>query len=337
MLSTEPEQVQEEEVAIPEELNRPLIIKTRNLTKVFAGETAVNAIDLDVPEGCIFGFIGPSGSGKTTTVRLLMGLYEPDDGEVSVMGQRPDHFSRQDRERLGYLPQLFVLYPELTVWENMNFAASLYGVSFWRTKLLNQLLDLVELREDKHKLVRDISGGMQRRLSLAATLIHDPELVFLDEPTAGIDPILRKKFWDYFKQLQTKGHTLFITTQYVGEAAYCDFVGVMSEGKLLSVNTPQDLRREAYGGDIIKLGSTDRLDYNFREEVRNLPDLKSQILNATDYELQLLVGDAATATPYLVEYFRDRHKGVNSVEHFLPSFDDVFVKLIEKHRNSDNG
>jgi len=254
-----------------------------------------------------------------------------------VMGQRPDHFSRQDRERLGYLPQLFVLYPELTVWENMNFAASLYGVSFWRTKLLNQLLDLVELREDKHKLVRDISGGMQRRLSLAATLIHDPELVFLDEPTAGIDPILRKKFWDYFKQLQTKGHTLFITTQYVGEAAYCDFVGVMSEGKLLSVNTPEDLRREAYGGDIIKLGSTDRLDYNFREEVRNLPDLKSQILNATDYELQLLVGDAATATPYLVEYFRDRHKGVNSVEHFLPSFDDVFVKLIEKHRNSDNG
>ena len=111
----------------------------------------------------------------------------------------------------------------------------------------------------------------------------------------------------------------------------------MSEGKLLSVNTPEDLRREAYGGDIIKLGSTDRLDYNFREEVRNLPDLKSQILNATDYELQLLVGDAATATPYLVEYFRDRHKGVNSVEHFLPSFDDVFVKLIEKHRNSDNG
>src|ERR1051325_5690723 len=273
MLSTETEQVQE--VDIPAELDRPLIIKTRNLTKVFSGETAVNAIDLDVPEGCIFGFIGPSGSGKTTTVRLLMGLYEPDDGEVSVMGQRPDHFSRQDRERLGYLPQLFVLYPELTVWENMNFAASLYGVRFWRTGLLNQLLDLVELREDKHKLVRDISGGMQRRLSLAATLIHDPDLVFLDEPTAGIDPILRKKFWDYFKQLQSKGHTLFITTQYVGEAAYCDFVGVMSEGKLLSVNTPEGLRREAYGGDIIKLGSTDRLDYNFREEVRNLPDLKS--------------------------------------------------------------
>jgi ABC-2 type transport system ATP-binding protein len=219
----------------------------------------------------------------------------------------------------------------------MNFAASLYGVPFMRTKRLNELLDLVELREDKHKLVRNISGGMQRRLSLAATLIHDPDLVFLDEPTAGIDPILRKKFWDYFKVLQSKGHTLFITTQYVGEAGYCDFVGVMSDGKLLTVNTPDGLRHEAYGGDIIKLGSTDRIDYAFREEIRQLPELQSKIVNATDYEVQLLVDDAATATPYLVEYFRDRRKEINLVEQYLPSYDDVFVKLIEKHRGDNNG
>jgi len=324
---------QAQDYELPKELERPQIIKTHELTKVFSGETAVNAIDLEVPEGCIFGFIGPSGSGKTTTVRLLMGLYEPDGGEASVLGTRPDHFSRQDRERIGYLPQLFVLYPDLTVWENMNFAASLYGVGFWRAKRLNELLDLVELREDKHKLVRNISGGMQRRLSLAATLIHDPDLVFLDEPTAVIDPILRMKFWDYFKQLQSKGHTLFVTTQYVGEAGYCDLVGVMSEGRLLSVDSPEGLRREAYGGDIIKLGSTERIDYDFRREVQELPDLKSKSVNATDYELQLLVGDAATATPYLVEYFRDRRKEVNAVEQYLPSYDDVFVKLIEKHRD----
>lgn len=328
---------QEQELDIPPELERPQIIRTRELTKVFGGETAVNAITMDVPEGSTFGFIGPSGSGKTTTIRLLMGLYEPDAGEVTVLGAKPAQFSRHDRERIGYLPQLFVLYPDLTVWENMHFAASLYGVPFVRAKRLNELLDLVELREDKHKLVRNTSGGMQRRLSLAATLIHDPDLVFLDEPTAGIDPILRKKFWDYFKVLQSKGHTLFITTQYVGEASYCDFVGVMSEGKLLTVNTPEGLRREAYGGDIIKLGSTDRMDYAFREEVRQLPKLKSKIINATDYEVQLLVDDAATATPYLVEYFRDRRKEINLVEQFLPSYDDVFVKLIEKHRDENNG
>lgn len=322
---------------IPDMPERPMAIRARELTKSFGGEIAVNKITMDVPEGAVFGFIGPSGSGKTTTVRLLMGLHEPDSGEVTVLGEQPSKFTRRERERIGYLPQLFVLYPDLTVWENMNFAASLYGVSFWRTKLLNRLLDLVELREDKHKLVRNISGGMQRRLSLAATLTHNPDLVFLDEPTAGIDPILRKKFWDYFKELQTNGHTLFVTTQYVGEAAYCDFVGVMSEGYLLTVNTPDELRREAYGGDIVKLGSTERIDYTLRQEIQNLPDLKSSILNATDYELQLLVADAATATPYLVEYFRNRRKSVDSVETFLPSFDDVFVKLIEKHRSRDNG
>jgi ABC-2 type transport system ATP-binding protein len=319
-------------VQVPQELERPQVIQTRELTKVFVGETAVDAITMDVPEGCVFGFIGPSGSGKTTTVRLLMGLFKPDAGEATVLGHRPAEFSRRDRERIGYLPQLFVLYPDLTVWENMNFAASLYGVPFLRSKRLHELLDLVELREDKHKLVRNISGGMQRRLSLASTLIHNPDLVFLDEPTAGIDPILRKKFWDYFKVLQTNGHTLFVTTQYVGEAAYCDFVGVMSEGKLVTVNTPEGLRREAYGGDIIKLGSTERIDYNFRSEVQDLPKLKTKIINATDYELQLLVDDAATATPYLVEYFADRRKSVNS----LPSFDEVFVRLIEKHRNNGN-
>jgi ABC-2 type transport system ATP-binding protein len=323
-------------VQVPQELERPQVIQTRELTKVFVGETAVDAITMDVPEGCVFGFIGPSGSGKTTTVRLLMGLFKPDAGEATVLGHRPAEFSRRDRERIGYLPQLFVLYPDLTVWENMNFAASLYGVPFLRSKRLHELLDLVELREDKHKLVRNISGGMQRRLSLASTLIHNPDLVFLDEPTAGIDPILRKKFWDYFKVLQTNGHTLFVTTQYVGEAAYCDFVGVMSEGKLVAVNTPEGLRREAYGGDIIKLGSTERIDYNFRSEVQDLPKLKTKIINATDYELQLLVDDAATATPYLVEYFADRRKSVNSVENYLPSFDEVFVRLIEKHRNNGN-
>ena len=330
-----PERTQEYD--IPEEMARPLSIKTRDLTKSFNGEVAVNKINMDVPEGAVFGFIGPSGSGKTTTIRLLMGLYVPDSGEVSVLGVPPAKFSRHEREKIGYLPQLFVLYPDLTIWENMNFAASLYGVPFLRTKRLNALLDLVELRGDKHKLVRNISGGMQRRLSLAATLIHDPDLVFLDEPTAGIDPILRKKFWDYFKVLQEKGHTLFVTTQYVGEAAYCDFVGVMSEGRLLSVNTPEGLRREAYGGDIVKVGSTERIDYNFRKEIQDLPDLKSKILNATDYELQILVDDAATATPYLVEYFRDRRKSINSIEAFYPSYDDVFVKLIEKHRDEING
>ncbi|MGW8251114.1 MAG: ABC transporter ATP-binding protein [Anaerolineales bacterium] len=196
-----------------------VIIRAEDLTKKFGDLVAVQDVSFEIDSGITFGFIGPSGCGKTTTIRLLTGVYKPDNGKASVFGVDPRAFTRHDKEAIGYLPQLFVLYPDLTVWENMNFAASLYGVSFNRATRLMELLDFVELTDHRKKLVRELSGGMRRRLSLAASLVHDPKLLFLDEPTAGIDPILRRKFWQYFRILQDQGHTLFITTQYVGEAA----------------------------------------------------------------------------------------------------------------------
>jgi len=202
---------------------------------------------MQVPRGTIFVLLVPSGCGKTPPVRFLTGFFKPTSATLSVLGKNPSDFSNSDREKMGYLIQQFVLYPELTVWENLNFAASFYGVGIFRRRRLNKLLDFVELAGDKNKLARDLSGGMKRRLSLAAALVHKPELLFLDEPTAGIDPLLRRKFWDYFKELQADGHTLFITTQYVGEAAYCDLVGVMYGGRLLMIETPDGLRRKAYG------------------------------------------------------------------------------------------
>src|SRR5512143_3902094 len=165
------------------------VISAKNLTKKFGDETAVQDVSFHVPRASIFGFIGPSGSGKTTTVRLLTGVYTPSDGQVMVFDRNPAKFSQRERARIGYMPQLFVLYPNLTVWENLNFAASLYGMSLFRGKRLQRALTFVELDEHRSKLARNISGGMLRRLSLAATLVHDPELLFLDEPTAGIDPV----------------------------------------------------------------------------------------------------------------------------------------------------
>src|SRR6185503_20393399 len=164
------------------------VVVTKDLTKKFGEQTAVDSLNMYVPKGSIFGFIGPSGCGKTTTVRLLAGIHEPTSGEAIVLGKNPVHFSDSDKEKIGYLIQQFVLYPDLTVWENLNFAASFYGVGLFRRRRLNKLLDFVELAGDKNKLARDLSGGMKRRLSLAATLVHNPELLFLDEPTAGIDP-----------------------------------------------------------------------------------------------------------------------------------------------------
>lgn len=308
------------------------VVEAHQLTKKFGESIAVDALSMQVPRGTIFGFIGPSGCGKTTTVRLLTGIYPPTSGQVKVLEKNPVHFSRSDREKIGYLIQHFVLYPELTVWENLNFAASFYGVNPFNRGRLRKLLDFVELRNDSDKRAGQLSGGMQRRLSLAATLAHNPELLFLDEPTAGIDPILRRKFWDYFKELQNQGRTLFITTQYVGEAAYCDLVGVMYEGKLLMVETPDNLRRRAFGGDIISIRTTEEIRHSNREQIENLPFVRGKVHVISDQELDVVVDDASTSIPLLMENLNQQRFNTESIEQKSVPFDDVFVRLIEKEK-----
>lgn len=297
---------------------------------MFGDEAAVDALTMWVPRGTIFGFIGPSGCGKTTTVRLLTGIHKPTSGQVTVIGKNPTEFTKSDQEKIGYLLQGFVLYPELTVWENLNFAASFYGVSLFRHKRLNKLLEFVELKEDKGKLAGALSGGMKRRLSLAATLVHNPELLFLDEPTAGIDPILRRKFWDYFKELQAEGHTLFITTQYVGEAAYCDLVGVMHEGRLLMVETPDELRKKAYGGEIVAIKTAEVIRYDTRKNLERLPFVRGPVKVVSDQEIEVIVDEASTAIPELIDAFKGEKRTLETIEEVSPPFDDVFVRLIEK-------
>jgi ABC-2 type transport system ATP-binding protein len=306
------------------------VVLTKDLTKKFGEQTAVDSLNMYVPRGAIFGFIGPSGCGKTTTVRLLTGIHEPTSGEARVLGKNPVHFSDSDREKIGYLIQQFVLYPELTVWENINFAASFYGVNPFRRKHLHKLLEFVELGEDRRKLAGNLSGGMKRRLSLAATLVHNPELLFLDEPTAGIDPILRRKFWDYFKELQTQGHTLFITTQYVGEAAYCDLVGVMYEGRLLMVDTPEGLRKKAFGGELVRIRATEGIRFEHRRQLEELPFTRGKVKIVGDQEVEMIVDEASTAIPLLVEWAQAKRLTLETIEEKSPLFDDVFVKIIEK-------
>jgi len=312
-----------------------IVIRTKGLGKQFGSETAVKDVTLYVPKGKIFGFIGPSGSGKTTTIRMLTGYYAPTAGEVTVFGKPPSKFSQSMRARIGYMPQLFVLYPNLSVWEDLNFAASIYGMNFRRSKKLNDALDFVELREHKHKLARDISGGMQRRLSLAATLVHEPELIFLDEPTAGIDPVLRTRIWDRFNFLRDSGRTLFVTTQYVSEAAYCDLVGVMGGGTLLMVDTPHGLRYRAFGGDIVDLRITDQVEYVLMRQLEELPVVRGRVRRTSDTSVRLIVNEASTAVPELLEWCRGRSLPVESIEEYQPPFDDVFVELVKRERGDD--
>lgn len=305
------------------------VVEAENLTKMFGEDVAVQSLNLQLPRGTIFGFVGPSGCGKTTTIRMLTGFYKPTSGTLSVLGKTPTGFSKSDREKIGYLTQQFVLYPDLTVWENLNFAASFYGLGIFRRKRLNKLLDFVELTADKSKLARDLSGGMKRRLSLAAALVHNPELVFLDEPTAGIDPLLRRKFWDYFKKLQVEGNTLFITTQYVGEAAYCDLVGVMYEGRLLAIMTPDDLRKKAYGGDVIGIRTIEEIKFEHRQQLESMPFVRGKVRIINDREVEIIVEDVATAISLLLEWSQAQKLTVAMMDQKSPSFDDVFIRLIE--------
>ena len=304
------------------------VISARHLTKKFGGEAAVQDVSFEVPRGSIFGFIGPSGSGKTTTVRLLTGVYTPTEGEVVVLDRNPARFSQGERAHLGYMPQLFVLYPTLTVLENLNFAASLYGMSLFRGKRLKEALKFVELYEHRSKLARNISGGMLRRLSLAATLVHDPQLLFLDEPTAGIDPVLRRKFWDHFRELKSQGRTIFITTQYVSEADNCDLVGVQNNGKLLLVDTPRGIRHYAYGGDMVDFRTTQPFDFQSEASLRSLPFVRAKTVRKDSSCMRIVVDQASTSTPELMALAQQQNIQVQAVEEYTPSFEDVFVELV---------
>jgi ABC-2 type transport system ATP-binding protein len=315
-----------------------VMIRSEHVDLAFSENVGVFDLTFEVPAGAIFGLIGPSGCGKTTTVRLLTGLYKPDRGSLGVLGRVPSTFSTRTRERIGYMPQHFVLYPNLTVWENLNFVASLYGMGYFsRRKRLEWVLDFVELSDARSRLGSQLSGGMQRRLELACTLAHSPLLIFADEPTAGVDPVLRGKFWDHFRQLRDQGRTLFVTTQYVGEAAYCDLVGVMRDGRLLHVDTPDNLRRKVFGGEVIQLivDAPHALDaaqiFQRHPAVNDVRRSRSQ-----PGLLYLYVDDAAAALPVVINVLGDYPDiTVQQADKYVPPFDDVFIQLMQQAEHAN--
>jgi ABC-2 type transport system ATP-binding protein len=294
------------------------------------GETdVVKDVSFEVERGQIFGIVGPSGSGKTTTIRMLLGVLRPTTGDLQVLGRRPGTFRRRDRERIGYMPQLFVLFPELSVMENLHFAASIYGVGWFRRgKRMRAVLDFVELWDARSRPAGLLSGGMKRRLELAATLIHDPELIVLDEPTAGSDPVLRAKFWDHFRQLRDEGRTIIATTQYVTESEYCDRVAVLKDGGLLAIGTPDEIRREALGGEAVIVSGSD-LDRRAVAALRAVDGVK-RVRRLDDDRLEVTVEDAGRTVPELTEALRAADVDLAEVEAQYPTFDDVFVRLMEK-------
>ncbi len=310
------------------------VVHASELTKVYGEQRAVDGLDLDITRGSIVGLVGPSGSGKTTTVRMMTGAQRPTSGKVTVFGQPPAEFGPRERARLGYMPQLNALYPNLSIAENLKFVASIYGVALrHRRSRLRDALSFVDLTEHRRKLLRDSSGGMQRRVALAATLLHEPDLLFLDEPTAGIDPVLRRKFWERFAELKRSGRTLCVTTQYVGEAAYCDVVAVLAEGQLVAADTPDGLRRTAFGGELVDVVVTDPVDPGALQRLRRRePVLDVEQLEVDAHTLRLLVTAAEAGMTAARQWADSEGLAVEAVRQHVPSFDDVFVAVLERWR-----
>ena len=306
-------------------------VVVENAVVRFSDQLGVDGISLVVPAGTILGLIGPSGSGKTTTIRLLTGALKPTDGTVRVLGEEPRRFRRETRERIGYMPQSFTLYRDLTVRENVDLVGSLFGMFFFeRGRRTRQVLEIVDLWDVRGRRAGKLSGGMQRRLELACALVHDPDLMFLDEPTAGIDPLLRTRVWDEFHRLRDDGRTLLVTTQYVNEAEACDHVALIAEGRLIALATPTELRRLAAGGDVIEIETAARFD---GLELEELPFVR-HVSQDGPRHLRLTVDDAGSATPDAVDAVAQRGGEVVSAREVQASFDDVFATLVARHRAS---
>jgi ABC-2 type transport system ATP-binding protein len=317
-----------------------LRIAAESLSKDFGGTEVIRSVDLAVEPGQIVGLIGPSGCGKTTTVRLLLGLLTPTDGVASIGGRPSVELSAVERSRIGYLPQTPALFPELSLVENLNFHASMYGLPLRRAAAIDRVLRWVELDEHRSKRVADASGGMQRRLALAAAFVHDPDVVFLDEPTAGIDPILRDKLWQRFRAARDEGTTVLVTTQYVGEAGECDVVGLLGDGELLMFDTPERLRLAAYGGEVVDVVLVEPATDEQVRALRDVPCVVGDVLRRGAHGLRVVVDDADGAAPAIRAALEAEGLVADDICEHVVDYDEAFVQVVERHRrdaHADHG
>lgn len=301
-------------------------VETHDLVKAFGSFVAVDRVSLRVRTGEILGFLGPNGAGKSTTIRMLCGLLTPTSGRGSVNGFDVATQPEEIRRTIGYMSQKFSLYDDLTVEENIDFFSGMYGVPRQRRAgRKDYVLEMANLEPRRNALTRTLAGGFKQRLALGCAILHDPPVLFLDEPTSGVDPIARGAFWHLIHDLAETGHTIFVSTHYMDEAEYCHRLALMYRGKVIALGTPEELKGRMSGHSLLQLDTSDPL-----ETMRALEGLPG-VLDVAVFGggLHVVVDDVEATSARVREALAARHIGVNRLERISPSMEDVFVAMIE--------
>jgi ABC-2 type transport system ATP-binding protein len=306
--------------------NGEWVIETHNLTKRFKKVTAVDGLDLSVGRGEIFGLVGPDGAGKTTTIRLLCAIMNPTDGSAKVAGFDVVKEAEEIKKRIGYMAQRFNLYGDLSVLENLNFFADIFAVGAQeRKERIAQLLAFARLTEFQDRRAAQLSGGMQKKLALACTLIHQPEILFLDEPTTGVDPVSRREFWDILSDLHLRGVTLFVSTPYMDEAERCSRVGLMFEGDLIVCDEPEKVK-ELITGELIELRP---------KELRRAGDVVAEMEGVLEVQtygdlLHIFVDSVDKRMSELERHLTTQGIEIEGLRQTRPRMEEAFISLIRK-------
>lgn len=306
-------------------------IEVNHLTKKFGNFTAVDDVSFNVRAGEVYGWLGPNGAGKTTTIRMLLGLLAPTAGEARVLGYNPATQTKQMQAHVGYMSQLFTLYNDLTARENIRFYGLAYGLS--RRKLRERQADILEMagligREDT--LTANLSGGWKQRLALGCAIVHEPRVIFLDEPTAGVDPISRRDFWGLIYAMAKKGVTVLVTTHYMDEAELCQRVGFISQGKLIALDTPERLKQSQMRGHVLEI-NTDNADRAMRllkaaQETGRLPFAEVALYGA---QIHAVVPDAEAFKAPIRSLLNAEGIDVHTIEWIAPTLEDVFISAVK--------
>lgn len=303
------------------------MLRFEGMTRRFGATVAVDALTLEVARGEMFGLIGPDGAGKTTALRVALGLLKPDAGKVETCGLDPARERRVLSHKVGYLSQRFSLYGDLSIDENLEFFAEIHGVRGWRSRR-EELLELVRLTPFRARLAERLSGGMKQKLALAATLIHQPELLVLDEPTTGVDPVSRRDFWKLLSRLHRGGLTLVMTTPYLDEAERCQRVALLDRGRLLALDDPRNLRR-AFAGTIVELLAHPR--QRAAELLAGLAGVAAVETFGERLHARLPALEPAAAAPTIARLAGELRRGgveVEAARAVSPSLEDVFIARI---------